>query len=119
MPLSPVEATLIVSAFSAVVVPLGVAIIRHYLEQRRAAKQAALDLRYVTKSEQEMQFEELAKMQERQHRENKDRLDVLRYEGHEREDRINERIDAAEGRVSTEIVNLRNRVDHLHKIGRA
>lgn len=123
MEITPVQATIGAVILSVIVVPTLIAIGKHYIDQRRRAKQAALDERYVTKEVHDMRFEEMAAIQARQHKENRDFLDTIRTEAFAREGKVLGSIEAlaaqvrdSEGQMRGEINQQSQRVDEVLRI---
>lgn len=123
MEITPVQATLGAVILSVIVVPTLIAIGKHYIDQRRRAKQAALDARYVTKEVHDMRFDEMAATQARQHKENRDFLDTIRTEALTREGKVLGSIEAlaaqvreSENGMRGEISNQATRVDEVLRI---
>lgn len=123
MEISPVQATIGAVILSVIVVPTLIAIGKHYIDQRRRVKQAALDERYVTKEVHDMRFEEMAATQAKQHQENRAFLDTIRTEAFAREGKVLGSIEAlaaqvrdSEGQMRGEINQQSQRVDEVLRI---
>lgn len=123
MEITPVQATIGAVILSVIVVPTLIAIGKHYFDQRRRAKQAALDERYITKEVHDMRFDEMAATQAQQHQENRDFLETIRSEALLREGKVLGSIEALSSQVREgeremrgEIGQQSQRVDEVLRI---
>lgn len=116
MEITPVQATIGAVILSVIVVPSLIALSKHYIDQRRRAKQAALDERYITKEVHDMRFDELAAKQAQQHQENRAFLDTIRTEALTREGKVLGSIEALSREMRGEIGKQSERVDEVLRI---
>lgn len=114
---------LAIALLSLIVIPLCVALWRHYREAYRAAKKAELTeilSRYVKREELEMQFSELNRVQQERHQQHAEILQEIREEALQREGRVLGKIDslrqdsALENRgIRDEVRGVNGRVDNV------
>jgi hypothetical protein len=71
-----------------VVVPLLVAVGKHWVSMWRAWRHARMSKVFITRTEVEVQFAKLAETQAAQHAQNQALLDTIRAEGQQREGRL-------------------------------
>lgn len=101
-----------IAVASLVVVPALVAVCKRLLEAWREAQQARLAKLFITREEHEMNFDAMTHTQAKQHAENRDFLDTIRTEAHNREERLLEAINSG----NNEVGKVHARVDKLFEL---
>lgn len=94
--MTPQEVTLLVATLTVIVVPASVAIGKRVHAWWMAHRHKKLAEKFITREEHEMQFQTMAEQQSAQHQENKDYLDTIRSEAHDREKRLLRSIEASQ-----------------------
>lgn len=107
--MTPQEVTILVAAVSVILVPATVAVGKRLHAWWRDHRHVRLALVFITREEYEMHFDAMNSTQSKQHGENRDFLDTIRTEGHQRELRILGSIEA----LATDNRETRKRVDQL------
>lgn len=115
MKLDPQHVAIGVAIAGLVVVPAVVALTKRLLQAWHEARYGRLAKVFATREEVEMNFDELRKVQERQHAENRDFLDTIRTEALAREGRLTAILETYRQEQRTDTKDVREEVGEVHK----
>jgi hypothetical protein len=111
--LSPWVVPVAIAVGTVVVVPALVAVGKHWLSMWRAWRHSRLSRHFITRTEVEMQFAQLAETQAKQHAQNHALLGEIRSEGQQREVRLVGTLETFQNQNREDAREQRKRVDDV------